>query len=128
MNDWTVECTDSDGETDSFNLKKKGILVGLISIDSQGTLDFETYNGETLVLAAKDFGWIQSEVHRMWQLMNISSDREKPTRETFACAYCGEHIDHGEVKVRTDEGWFPYHPVCAPEPTQHTGFKIRGGC
>lgn len=75
MNDWTVECTDSDGETDSFDLKKKGVLVAIIGVDSQGTMYLNTCNGETMVLAAKDFGWIQSEVHRMWQLMNKASGR-----------------------------------------------------
>ncbi len=46
-----------------------------------------------------------------------------PTRTTFACAECGNHIEDGnEIKVRTyNEGWLPFHPACAPEP------GLRGG-
>lgn len=51
-----------------------------------------------------------------------------PTRVTYACAECGNHIDdNNEVKVRTyDEGWLPFHPACAPEPGLRGGpwFKI----
>lgn len=67
------------------------------------------------------------------------NDQETPTRTTYACAGCGEHIDGDEIKRRTKEGWLPYHPVCAPEEDavsktpleQHggaSGFTIRSHC
>lgn len=59
-----------------------------------------------------------------------------PTRVTYACAECGNHIDdNNEVKVRTyDEGWLPFHPACAPEPGLrggpfiHLGRWFKGRC
>jgi len=56
--------------------------------------------------------------------------KETPTRVTHACAECGGFIDGDEVKVRSyDEGWLPYHPICAPEPgLAGEVIFIRGGC
>lgn len=56
---------------------------------------------------------------------------EKPVRIIHACAFCGGHIDGEEVKIRTqDEGWLPYHPLCAPdqEAVLKPGtIRIKGG-
>jgi len=55
---------------------------------------------------------------------------EPPVRVTHACTACGGHIDGDEAKRRTREGWFPYHPLCAPDKDAVTkiGIRIRGGC
>lgn len=55
---------------------------------------------------------------------------ESVTRTTFVCAFCEQHIDGDEVKRRTKDGWFPYHPLCAPDENAVTkiGVTIRSHC
>jgi hypothetical protein len=57
----------------------------------------------------------------------MSDTDDIPTYTIYACASCGNHIDGDEVKVRTKEGWMPYHPACAPVLEQFEGFLIGGG-
>ena len=35
-------------------------------------------------------------------------------RLVHACASCGNFIETDEIKIRTEEGWLPYHRICAP--------------
>lgn len=59
----------------------------------------------------------------------LETSNDTPTRTIFACALCEKFIDGDEVVVRTNVGWLPYHPACAPDPQKfHYQLRIRGGC